>query len=95
MYFVAGSLPGARNLPASGLRPGKDQGEVKAAKDDGRLPMYDHNPRIIVFGGEPARVRAVAEALAMEAFHNVAMFEGTLTELREAVGQQPAPVPGR
>lgn len=92
--FVAGSLRGARNLPASGLRPGKDQGEVKAAKDDGRLPMNDHNTRIIVFGGDPARVRAVAEALAMEAFHNVAMFEGTLAELREAV-RQTGPGPGR
>jgi hypothetical protein len=51
--FAAGSLPGARNLPASGLRPGKDQGEVKATKDDGRLPVNDHNTRIIVFGEEP------------------------------------------
>jgi len=92
--FVAGSLRGARNLPASGLRPGKDQGEVKAAKDDGRLPMNDHNTRIIVFGKEPTQVRAVAEALAMEAFHNVAMFEGSLAELRDAV-RETGPAPGR
>jgi hypothetical protein len=40
--FGAQILPGARNLPRSGVKPGKDVGEVKAAKDDGRLPMEDH-----------------------------------------------------
>src|SRR5262245_55862183 len=33
--FSVQTLPGARNLPQSGLKPGKDAGEVKAAKDDG------------------------------------------------------------
>jgi rhodanese-related sulfurtransferase len=53
--FGTQTLPGARNLPRSGLKPGKDVGEVKVAKDDGRLPMEDHNTRIIVFGREGHR----------------------------------------
>jgi hypothetical protein len=31
------------------LKPGKDTGEVKTAKDDGRLPMEDHNTCVVVF----------------------------------------------
>jgi hypothetical protein len=45
--FSAQTLPGARNLPLSAVKPGKDVGEVKAAKDDGRLPMEDHNTRLL------------------------------------------------
>jgi rhodanese-related sulfurtransferase len=79
--FSAGSLSHARNIPRSKVLPGKDVGEVKAAKDDGRLPMEDHNTRIIVFGRDAQQARAVAEALAREAFHNVSYFEGQLREL--------------
>ena len=74
--FAAGSLPNARNLPRSKLLQGKDVGEVKAAKDDGRLPMEDHNTRVVVFGRDAQQARAVAEAIAQEAFHNVSYFEG-------------------
>jgi rhodanese-related sulfurtransferase len=80
--FKAGSIAGARSLPQSGLQPGKDVGEVKAAKDDGRLPMEDHNTRIVVFGNSADEARAVAEAIAREAFHNVSFFAGTIDELR-------------
>ena len=81
----AGSpVTNARSLPFSGLKPGKDVGEVKKAKDDGRLPMNDHNTRIIVFGRDEAQALAVAEALAREAFHNVAYFAGPLEKLRNA-----------
>lgn len=80
--FAAGSLPGARSIPAAELKPGKDQGVVKAAKDDGRLPMDDHNTRLIVFGADVAQARAVAEALAREAFHNLAYFDGSWDNLR-------------
>jgi rhodanese-related sulfurtransferase/broad specificity phosphatase PhoE len=83
--FRAGSVPGAVNLSRSGLRPGKDQGEVMAAKDDGRLPMEDHNTRIIVFGADAQQARAVAEAIAREAFHNVSYFEGSADTLRTAL----------
>jgi rhodanese-related sulfurtransferase len=83
--FGAQTLPGARNLPRSGLKPGKDVGEVKAAKDDGRLPMEDHNTRIVVFGQDGAQAKAVAEAIAQEAFHNVAYVGGTFDTLIQQV----------
>jgi rhodanese-related sulfurtransferase len=84
--FMAGSLPGARNLPRSAVLEGKDVGEVKKAKDDGRLPMEDHNTRLVVIGGSAAEARFVAEAIAREAFHNVSYFPGTLEEARAALG---------
>ena len=83
--FRAGSLPRAVNIPRSKVLPGKDQGEVKAAKDDGRLPMEDHNTRIIVFGSDAQQARAVAEAVAREAFHNVSVFGGDVSALRAAI----------
>lgn len=83
--FRKGTLPGARNIPRSLVLEGKDVGEVKRAKDDGRLPMEDHNTRIVVLGSDAAAARYVAEAIAREAFHNVAYFPGTLDEARSAV----------
>lgn len=58
--FSAGSIAGARNVPRAGVLAGKDVGEIKGAKDDGRLPMEDHNTRIIVFGNDGAEARVVA-----------------------------------
>jgi rhodanese-related sulfurtransferase len=84
--FQAGSLAGARNLPRSGVLEGKDVGEVRRAKDDGRLPMEDHNTRIVVVGATSTEARFVAEAIAREAFHNVAYFPGTFEAARAAVG---------
>jgi rhodanese-related sulfurtransferase len=84
--FDAQTLPGALNLPRSGVKPGKDVGAVKAAKDDGRLPMEDHNTRIVVFGQDETQAKAVAEAIAQqEAFHNVAYFGGTFETLIQQV----------
>jgi rhodanese-related sulfurtransferase len=74
----AGSLPGSRNIPLP---------DVSAAKDDGRLPMEDHNTRIVVFGGDTEEARAVATALAKNAFHNVAFFDGTLEDLLAGLGE--------
>lgn len=71
--FKAGTIPGAKSLPLA---------EVKKAKDDGRLPMEDHNTRIIVFGRDSAQAQAVTEAIAKEAFHNVSYFGGSFDELR-------------
>ena len=82
--FSAGSLPSAWNIPRSLVLEGKDVGEIKRAKDDGRLPMEDHNTRVIVFGANAEAARAVAEAIAHEAFHNVAYFAGTFAEARAA-----------
>ena len=77
--FKAGSIPGAKSLPL---------GDVKQAKEDGRLPMEDHNTRIIVFGGDSAQARAVTEAIAKEAFHNVSYFGGTFDELRPKMASE-------
>jgi hypothetical protein len=53
---------------------------VKRAKDDGRLPMEDHNTRLIVIARDVEDARYVAEAVAREAFHNVAYFRGSFQE---------------
>ena len=76
--FRAGTLPAARHIPRSGVLEGKDVGEVRRAKDDGRLPMSDHNTRLVVVGANAADARYVAEALAREAFHNVAFYRGSV-----------------
>jgi len=87
LVFEDGSIPGARNLPRNGVLPGKDVGEVFAAKNDGRLPMEDHNTRIIVFGQDSEQASEVAEALAREAFHNVTYFAGTYAALKAAIDE--------
>lgn len=76
--FRARTLRGARHIPRRGVLEGKDVGEVRRAKDDGRLPMSDHNTRIVVIGSGAADARYVAEALAREAFHNVAFYRGSV-----------------
>jgi rhodanese-related sulfurtransferase len=83
--FRKGSLPGARSIPRSLVLEGKDVGEVRKAKDDGRLPMDDHNTRVIVVAADSGSARYVAEAIAREAFHNVTYFAGTLDEARAAI----------
>lgn len=75
--FATGSLARARNIPLA---------EVKAAKDDGRLPMEDHNTRIIVFGDTGAEAKAVAKEIAKNAFHNVAFYDGGWEEVRSFLG---------
>lgn len=72
---AADPYPGARVIPLE---------EVKAAKDDGRLPMEDHNTRIIVFGADAESARAVAESITANAFHNVSYFDGDLAAIRAA-----------
>jgi rhodanese-related sulfurtransferase len=85
--YRLGTLPGARNLPRSGVIDARDVGEVRRAKDDGRLPMMDHNTRVIVIGRTAGDARFVAQALVQEAFHNVAYFPGTFEEARAALAQ--------
>lgn len=83
--FRSGTLPNARSIPRSRVLEGKDMGDVKRAKDDGRLPMEDHNTRLIVIGRDVAEARYVAEALSREAFHNVAYFRGSFQEAQAAL----------
>ena len=80
--FQAGALDGAHNLPHGGVTSGD---ELDQAYKDGRLPVEDHNTRIIVFGDDGAQARAVAEALVHRAFHNVAFYSGTLATLQAAL----------
>jgi rhodanese-related sulfurtransferase len=85
--FRAGSLPGARNIPRNRVLDARDVGELRAAKDDGRLPMTDHNTRIVVVGRTPGEARFVAQAIALEAFHNVSYFPGSFAEARAALAR--------
>lgn len=55
--------------------------DTSKAKDDGRLPMTDHNTRIFVVGDNGGQARAVAEGIVHAAFHNVSYFDGSLTDL--------------
>ena len=73
------------NIPRSLVLEGKDVGEIKKAKDDGRLPVNDHDTRIVVFGATEADARFVTNAVAKEAFHNVSFFAGTLADIRAAI----------
>jgi rhodanese-related sulfurtransferase len=77
--FKAETIPGEKSLPLA---------DIKKAKDDGRLPMEDHNTRIIVFGKDGAQARAVTEAIAKEAFHNVSYFGGSFDELRPKIASK-------
>ena len=77
---AADPYPGSRVIPLE---------EVKAAKDDGRLPMEDHNTRIIVFGADAEQARAATAEIAKNAFHNVSYFAGTLDDLVAGLGEPP------
>lgn len=69
-------LSNARRIP---LR------ESSKAKDDGRLPMSDHNTRMFVVGDNGGQARAVAEAIVRDAFHNVSFFDGSVADLPDLV----------
>jgi rhodanese-related sulfurtransferase len=73
--FKTATISGARHLPRD---------EVVKAKDDGRLPMEDHNTRIVVFGKDAAQARTAAEEIAKNAFHNVSFYAGSLADLKLA-----------
>ena len=62
--------------------------QASQAKDDGRLPMTDHNTRIFVVGANGSEARAVAEAIVHDAFHNVTFFDGAITDLPELLGEE-------
>ena len=67
----------------AGTRQGRGRGEDGEGRR--RLPMEDHNTRIVVFGRDADQARAVAAAIAREAFHNVAYVPGTDDALRAAL----------
>jgi rhodanese-related sulfurtransferase len=71
----ASDVPGAKGLVVA---------DVKKAKDDGRLPMEDHNTHILVVGANASQARVLAEAVAKEAFNNVAFFAGEASQVHGA-----------
>jgi rhodanese-related sulfurtransferase len=83
--FNNGSVKGAINIPFNKLTGHKNTGIIKQAKDDGRLPMLDHNTRIIVLADNVQDALAVSEAIAKEAFHNVYYFNGNVQEALKAI----------
>src|SRR5215813_8993642 len=62
--------------------------EASQAKDDGRLPMTDHNTRIFVVANNGSEARTVAEAIVHDAFHNVTFFGGAITDLPELLDDE-------
>jgi rhodanese-related sulfurtransferase len=78
------SLPGAKRIGVEVLKGGKDNPAMQQAKNDGTLPVEDHNTRIIVFGDDPQAVKSVADAIAKEAFHNTTFFAGKAADLGRA-----------
>ena len=85
MLFSQNGLPESRNIPAAAVTDGARSLEIRQAKEDGRLPMEDHNTRIIVVGDEWRDARKVAEALTGNAFHNVSYFRGPFAVVRRAI----------
>jgi rhodanese-related sulfurtransferase len=76
--FATGSNSSAKNVWA---------GQVNHAKNDGRVPMEDHNTRIIVVGENAVQARAVAEELTRNAFHNVSYFAGTYAQIQHVLNR--------
>lgn len=83
--FAKGSIARARNIPAVQLGSRRETGVMLDAKKDGRLPMEDHNARIVVFGSTAAQARAVADAIFGETFHNVSFVAEPFDEVRDAL----------
>jgi rhodanese-related sulfurtransferase len=82
--FKKSSLSGAKRVGIEVTQGGKDNPAMQQAKNDGTFPINDHNTRTIVFGDDAPLVRAIGDAIAKEAFHNVAFFAGTYADLSNA-----------
>ena len=87
--FAGEHLPGTVNIPHVGIVPGKkDVGEIRKAKNDGRLPYEDHNTRIVVYGQDWKNSSRVARAFVKEGFQNVTFFRGDIHDVATAIGKQ-------
>lgn len=73
--FAKQSLPRAQNLPP----------EAAATVRGSPMPIDDFNTRIVVFGRDAMQARALADALSMRPWHNVAYFPGRFETLLAAV----------
>jgi rhodanese-related sulfurtransferase len=79
---LAGGKPRLKNAVWIAVR------DASKAKDDGRLPMTDHNTRIFVVAGNGKEARNVAEAIVHDAFHNVTFFDGAVADLPELLDEE-------
>jgi rhodanese-related sulfurtransferase len=78
--FLAGSIPGTRNIPPGAVQSGRLQQAAAAL-----LPTEDFHTRIVVFGRDSGQARALAEAIARSARDNVSYFPGTFDALKMAM----------
>ena len=78
------AVPRSKTISVDVASGGKDNPAMQKAKNDGTLPMDDHNTRIIVFGDDANTVRTIADAVTKEAFHNVSFFAGKAADLSRA-----------
>src|SRR5712671_955450 len=84
--FAVGHIPGALNVSA---KPGvpisvyvSDVKEIeRAVKGDKSTPVV-LNTRILVVGADAAQARSLADAVAREAFNNVAFFSDDPAQIR-------------
>ena len=51
-------LSGAKRIGVEVTKGGKDNSAMQQAKNDGTLPIEDHNTRIVVFGDDPQAVHS-------------------------------------
>ena len=82
------SLKGSVNIPYNQLKGNKNTGVIKEAKDDGRLPMHDHNTRIVVFANNEVEAIVVAAGISREAFHNVYFYHGNYPEVKQILATE-------
>lgn len=82
--FKAQTIAGAINIPASQIDKGRKSQVILDAKENDRLPMEDHNTRLIVFGDDMDEIGRVSDALRHNAFHNVLDFNGTFEDIKGA-----------
>lgn len=75
--FAKGSLAGAHNVPADEFAAGK----LKNLP----FPEDDFNRRIVLFGGDAAQARKLADTLSKRPWHNVAYFPGSYETLISAL----------
>jgi len=82
--FTKGSIPGAHNLTLESVDatiPKLASGEIQ----DPPLPVDDFNTRIVLFGCDYIRARAIADIFSKRPWHNVSYFPGPFEALATAV----------
>jgi rhodanese-related sulfurtransferase len=79
--FAKATVPGAVNAPLDDLAAGK----LKKVP----LPEDDFNRRIVLFGGDAAQARKMAEMLSTRPWHNVTYYPGSFDTLAGVLKTKP------